>query len=47
MVLFLYIFPGVYETPAGTILHTAHTDLEVFILDKVRNVFDCQLQTKP
>lgn len=25
---------GVYETPAGTILHTAHTDLEVFCLDK-------------
>ncbi|XP_018568294.1 argininosuccinate synthase [Anoplophora glabripennis] len=25
---------GVYETPAGFILHTAHTDLEVFCLDK-------------
>lgn len=23
-----------YETPAGFILHTAHTDLEVFSLDK-------------
>ncbi|EEZ97516.1 argininosuccinate synthase [Tribolium castaneum] len=25
---------GVYETPAGHILHVAHTDLEVFCLDK-------------
>ncbi|XP_060523558.1 argininosuccinate synthase [Cylas formicarius] len=25
---------GVYETPGGTILHQAHTDLEVFCLDK-------------
>lgn len=25
---------GVYETPAGFILHVAHTDLEVFCLDK-------------
>ena len=25
---------GVYETPAGTILHMAHIDLEIFILDK-------------
>lgn len=25
---------GVYETPAGTILHTAHTDLEIYCLDK-------------
>ncbi|KAG8187009.1 hypothetical protein JTE90_005778 [Oedothorax gibbosus] len=25
---------GVYETPAGTIIHAAHTDLEIFVLDK-------------
>lgn len=25
---------GVYETPAGTILHAAHLDLEVFAMDK-------------
>ncbi|XP_064457172.1 argininosuccinate synthase-like [Ornithodoros turicata] len=25
---------GIYETPAGTILHAAHLDLELFILDK-------------
>ncbi|KFM61447.1 Argininosuccinate synthase, partial [Stegodyphus mimosarum] len=25
---------GVYETPGGTILHAAHTDLEIFTLDK-------------
>lgn len=25
---------GVYETPAGTILHAAHLDLEVFTMDK-------------
>lgn len=25
---------GVYETPGGHILHVAHTDLEVFCLDK-------------
>ncbi|XP_019876483.1 argininosuccinate synthase [Aethina tumida] len=25
---------GVYETPAGYILHTSHTDLEVYALDK-------------
>lgn len=25
---------GIYETPGGFILHTAHTDLEVFCLDK-------------
>lgn len=25
---------GVYETPAGTILHAAHEDLEIFILDR-------------
>ncbi|GFG39180.1 hypothetical protein Cfor_04139 [Coptotermes formosanus] len=25
---------GVYETPGGTILHTAHTDLETFCLDR-------------
>ncbi|XP_075987671.1 argininosuccinate synthase [Anticarsia gemmatalis] len=25
---------GLYETPAGTILHVAHVDLETFVLDK-------------
>lgn len=25
---------GVYETPGGTILHAAHTDLEIYCLDK-------------
>lgn len=25
---------GVYETPGGTILHTAHTDLETYCLDR-------------
>jgi argininosuccinate synthase len=25
---------GVYETPGGTILHAAHTELETFCLDR-------------
>ena len=27
---------GLYETPAGTILVEAHTDIEVFTMDRVR-----------
>ena len=27
---------GLYETPAGTILIEAHTDIEVFTMDRVR-----------
>ena len=32
----MYFFQsrGVYETPAGTVLHQAHLDLEVFCLDR-------------
>lgn len=33
--MYIFVLSGVYETPAGTILHAAHTDLEIFILDKV------------
>ena len=30
-----YVFVGIYETPAGTILYHAHLDIENFTLDRV------------
>ena len=34
---------GLYETPAGTILIEAHTDIEVFTMDRVRSSLSLSL----
>ncbi len=34
-ILHFMCISGIYETPAGTILHQAHKDIELFTLDRV------------
>lgn len=34
----LSFFPGIYETPAGTILYHAHLDIEGITMDRVKQM---------
>lgn len=38
-VTLFWLFSGLYETPGGQILLVAHTDIEIFTMDRVNIYF--------